>query len=239
MAPWVPAFTSAVSRHAESAAFVTFSFATVDIEGCPNVRTCIFRGFLFDDKKTNILTFTTDVRMEKFEHLLKNPKFEACFWFPNSNVQFRLSGNARCVTLGNISTTNAEIGDYPLVSPNVIEQYSSNTDLSHMLPQEPHKPSAEEWEQELTNKWVNLSTKLKSSFRKPEPGSKVTPEKQKLLDSISRGVDGSNEEDGKKNYALVLLLVDKVDYVDLNGHQARYIYERYDEDQWSEEEVCP
>lgn len=244
MAPWVPSFVQAVSRQLETSPFVTFSFATVDSTGAPKVRTCIYRGFLFDDKKTNILTFTTDVRMEKWEHVDHNSKFEACFWFPQSNVQFRLSGHATGLRFDGLDSVNEKLGDYPLVSPQFIKQYSSHTDLDAIAHQQingngPQRPTVAEWEQELESKWTSLSTKLKSSFRKPEPGSKITEEKQKLLDSISRGVDGSHEEDGKKNFSLVMLLVDKVDFVDLNGHQSRYLYERYDKDQWSEDDVCP
>lgn len=239
MGPWVPAFTRAIDS--ETAPFITFSFATVDENGLPKVRTCIHRGFLFDDKKTNILTLTTDIRMEKYEHLTKNPKFEACFWFPNSNQQFRLSGNAQLLNAGNVDSVNSEI-NYPLVSPNFIRTHRSERDLTSLQHQNYssfEKPTKEEWESELNSKWNGLSRKLKSSFRNPEPGSKLDSEKQKLLDSISRGVDGSNEDEGQKFFSLILLLVDKVDYVNLGSHVSRSIYERYDDDQWTEEEVCP
>lgn len=239
MGTWVPAFSAAVARHLETEPFVTFSFATVDGKGNPSVRTCIYRGFVFGDKKTNVLSFTTDSRMEKLGHVQTNGKFEACFWFPKSNKQFRLSGQARTLTFATTNEINAAIGEYPLVSPNLLSRYRSFTDLAAIQSTASQKPTSEEWEQELQSKWNDLSPKLKSSFRKPAPGSTVTGEKKKLLDSIARGVDGASETDGQKNYALVLLLVDRVDYVDLNGHQARYIYERYDSDQWSEEEVCP
>lgn len=242
MAPWVPAFTNAVTRQLETASFITFSFATVDSNGAPKVRTCVYRGFIFNDKKTNVITFTTDIRMDKFEHLKSNPKFEACFWFPATNEQFRVSGEAKLLTMNNTTTFNHELGNYPLISPNVIKQYSSSLDLSnteHHNTSAPSNPSPQEWESELKGKWEDLSRNLKSSFRKPEPGSIITPEKQKLLDSISRGVDGSHEVDGAKNFALVLLLADKVDYVNLNGHQSRYVYSRYDDDQWDETEICP
>ncbi|CCH45706.1 hypothetical protein BN7_5291 [Wickerhamomyces ciferrii] len=245
MAPWVPAFTNAVTRQLESnqLPFITCSFATVDSNGSPRVRTCIYRGFVFDDKKTNVITLTTDIRMEKYEHLTSNPKFETCFWFPTTNEQFRISGNAKILTTSNTETFSQELGEYPLVSPTALKQYSSSLDLSN---HENHhnsihdlKPSAQEWEAELKNKWESLSRNLKSSFRKPDPGSVLTPEKQKLLDSISRGVDGSNEIDGTKNFGLVLLLPENVDYVNLNGHQSRYKHDRVDEDQWDETEICP
>lgn len=246
MAPWVPAFTNSVNRHLESFPFVTLSFATVDCEGRPKVRTCIYRGFLFNDRRTNVLTITSDTRMDKIEHLKSNSQVEACFWFPKTNEQFRVSGHAHTLTSDNAEKFSDEV-DYPLVSPGAIKNYSSNMDLASMgqmtnntSERNDIKPTAQEWKDEMDSKWDALSGKLKASFRKPEPGSKITPEKRKLLDSITRGVDGSNEEDGKKNYSLVVLTVDKVDYINLNGHNdIRYLYERFDEDQWTEDEVCP
>ncbi|KAH3680414.1 hypothetical protein WICMUC_000345 [Wickerhamomyces mucosus] len=248
MGPWIPSFTNAISSHLDSSPFVTFSFATVDKSGFPKVRTCIYRGFLFNDKKTNILTFTTDIRMDKYEHLSSNPKFEAVFWFPATNEQFRLSGDAKVLTYNNTESFSQSLSNYPIVSPNAIKRYSSSLDLSNIHNTLQHqqsvsdihaKPTSDEWEGELNSKWEQLSGNLKSSFRKPEPGSSMSSDKQKLLDSISRGVDGSNADDGKKNFSLVLMLVDKCDYINLNGRQSRYQYERFDDDQWTEDEICP
>ncbi|KAH3681101.1 hypothetical protein WICPIJ_007933 [Wickerhamomyces pijperi] len=251
MAPWVPSFRKAIQTHRESHPFVAFSFATVDSNNCPHVRTVIDRGFLFDDKKSNILTFTTDIRMDKLRDLSNNGKFEAVFWFEGTNEQFRVSGEAKVLTQDNVETFSGSIGEYPLVSPGFLKSHSSGLDLSHFNQSQlslastatnsnHNRPSAEEWSQELQTKWGELSSNLKSSFRKPQPGSTITAEKQKLLDSLSRGVDGSNEEDGRKNYGLVLMLVDKCDYVNLSGpHHQRWLYERNAEDQWDETELCP
>lgn len=267
MAPWVPSFRKAISTHMESHPFVTFSFATVDSNNCPRVRTVIYRDFLFNDKKTNILTFTTDIRMDKLKDLSNNGKFEAVFWFEGTNEQFRVCGEAHVLTQDNVNTFSSTIGEYPCVSPGLLKAHSSCLDLTQLNQsqsslastilngssistngglnttdnvEQTDKPSPEEWTQELQSIWDSLSSNLKSSFRKPQPGSIITAEKQKLLDSLSRGVDGSNEEDGKKNYALVLMMVDKCDYINLGGPQhQRWLYERSDEDQWDEVELCP
>lgn len=262
MAPWVPLLNQAIALELETSPFVTFSFATIDLDGSPSVRTVINRGYLFNDKKSNILTFTTDIRMNKFQELQRNPKFEACFWFPKSNQQFRIKGNAKLLTLDNLKDINDSeiIKEFPIISPHKIKNYSSHADLaSHFnttsnigsisnscgnsnsnTSNSSNLPEISEWEAELQDKWENLSTKLKSSFRKPQPGEVLTKENRKLIDSISRGVDGSNEIDGIKNFALVLLLPDLVDFVDLSGNkQTRFFYKRYEFDQWDEKEVCP
>ncbi|ODV80589.1 uncharacterized protein CANTADRAFT_47368 [Suhomyces tanzawaensis NRRL Y-17324] len=102
MAPWVPTFAQAIenehSLNENSPPFVAFQLATVDSHsGFPKNRTLIHRGWLFDDKSSNVLTFTTDKRMAKYEELLHDDRFEAVYWFPKINKQFRFRGKARIV----------------------------------------------------------------------------------------------------------------------------------------------
>lgn len=95
MAPWVPGFQAALES--ETAPFITFLFATVDSSGFPHNRTLVFRGFLFNDKTNNVLTFTLDKRLEKYAELLQNDAFEAVFYFVKRRHQFRFRGRARLI----------------------------------------------------------------------------------------------------------------------------------------------
>lgn len=96
---WVPMFLSAVDTQLQMAPGpLTFQFATVDADGSPHVRTCVYRGWLFDTKGTNVPTFTTDTRMAKAEQLAANDRFEAVFYFPAANKQVRMRGRARMLT---------------------------------------------------------------------------------------------------------------------------------------------
>lgn len=101
MAPWVPTFNSSVQAELVASnntpPFVSFQFATCDDQGYPHNRTLVFRGFLFDDKSNNILTFTTDKRMSKYQELINNDKFEAVFYFAKLKKQFRFRGRARII----------------------------------------------------------------------------------------------------------------------------------------------
>jgi PPOX class probable FMN-dependent enzyme len=55
----------------------------------------VFRGFLED---TNQLKFVTDARSEKIEQIAQVPYGEACWYFPKTREQFRLSGKLILVT---------------------------------------------------------------------------------------------------------------------------------------------
>lgn len=263
MPSWVPILDSNIKKGGP-----LFYFSSVDeFDGSPRVRTCVSRGWLFGDKATGILTLTTDKRMPKMGQLSKNDKFEGCFYFPDASIQIRISGTTQFLmpqeheypvslighpsaqtdtnisssvssessstSSGSASSSSSYLNDpnyklYPIVSP------SYNTESVQPL----YPPSLPEWNTEFDRIWDIMSPKLQASFRYPPPGSKMTTEDRRRLDSIMRGVDGANSNDGKANFVVILLLVNKVDvYNDSNA--TRRIYTRRKGDEWKEEDVCP
>ncbi|SCV02579.1 LAME_0H02982g1_1 [Lachancea meyersii CBS 8951] len=129
MAPWVPQFIQSLKNHSQT--FTPFYFATVDpLTNTPKCRTVIFRDFLFHDKRSNVLTFTTDLRGDKVKEILaanaETAPFEACFYFPSTWEQYRFSG--KCFVVSH--TQAPPISDkynmadpgfikYPILSPSI------------------------------------------------------------------------------------------------------------------------
>lgn len=154
MAPWIPTFKSATE--AELAAnendppFITFQFATVDSQGFPHVRTLVYRGFLFDDRNSNVITCVTDKRTNKYKELLTNDKFEAVFYFPKIRKQFRFRGMARI-----IDNTYKPVIDLSSIQPKTIIQnnYQNSSDSDS---------DEDDDEEELEIKATNTSSSLNS-----------------------------------------------------------------------------
>lgn len=308
MAPWVPVFSTA--QEAELAAkdymppFTAFLFATVDENGFPRNRTLVYRGYLFENKTNNVLTFTTDKRAEKYRELMQNDKFEAVFYFEGTRKQFRFRGKARIIddkhtpkfdlttiqpghvmqenirssansseddsdsspdddslemfvnsktSLGAASTGNKTYGspqdaplNFPIISPKLLEQIQqesssfsiSFTNLHELTVTEFCPPTRAEWDTEVTRIWKMLSKLLKLAFRGPDPMLLMDDEKHNLIDKISRGVDGKKEDSGMKNFAVVAMFINYVDYYDLEKSR-RCIYQKDENHLWSEHEVCP
>lgn len=309
MAPWIPTFSAAME--AELAAkdysppFTLFSLATVDKDGFPHNRTMVYRGFLFDNKSNNVLTFCTDKRMKKYDELLHNDKFEAVFYFEKIKKQFRFRGRARVIdgdhypvldlatiqpkhiietSMQSMENSSDEESDdelnmsvspqkpstqsndaspasldedlklcvqktplaYPIVSPTLLsklQQENSNANISYsnlaeLSLLELFPPTKEEWDNEITRVWDSLSKGLKSSFRRPAPLLPMDEGNQNLVDKISRGVDGKKEESGLKNFALVAMFIDHVDFYELEKDR-RYLYDKDNTYVWKEMEVCP
>lgn len=260
MASWVPPFASLIDaelgKSNHSPPFTPFQLATVGSDGFPRNRTLVFRGFLFNDRNTNVLTATTDRRLQKYSELLENDRFEAVFYFPGMKKQFRFRGQARI-----IDEDHTPECDIPRLSPHAQEKPpsekcsalphtllspaavqlqrpdSSYTNLTELNVQDLQPPSNREWKQEVHRQWYALSSELRSTFRKPPPGTDLTDEHQKTLDSIRRGVDGKKEDSGLKNFAVLALFVDAVDIVELDKDR-RFICEKLD-GTWVEQEVCP
>ena len=71
--------------------------ATIDSNLRPQNRTLVFRGWLEPESKVK---FVTDVRSQKSIDLLADasPWAEACWYFPKTREQFRLSGTLELVT---------------------------------------------------------------------------------------------------------------------------------------------
>ncbi|AGO13821.1 AaceriAGL049Cp [[Ashbya] aceris (nom. inval.)] len=134
MAPWVPIFVQSVKNHPQP--FTPFSFSTVDPDTLrPRCRTVVFRDFLFHDRKTNILTFTTDLRGEKVKEIGSYPgkrgtlaPFEGCFYFPQTGEQYRISGSCFVLSEGRLPEVSADydwkpsgpgVIPYPILAPSV------------------------------------------------------------------------------------------------------------------------
>lgn len=286
MAPWVPTFIQSTKNNTQP--FLPFQLATIDKkEQKPRCRTVVFRDFLFKDKRTNILTFNTDIRSgkidESFDGKLNEPTaVEACFYFPETMEQYRFSGECFIVSEKHLNVLPELALHYDILSPSVcghhkeeLYQYEAELDEEEEARQsnpqdgknsKPHDnqsasnsgnrlleptdfqpPTVKEWNMEVRRQWYSLSRSSRSQYRKPEPGKPITSETSKQLDKIQRGVDGTDENAGLDNFAVVCLCIKQVDYLNLKGGSGgeRIIFSRATDEHnmnlecWDEEHVCP
>lgn len=282
MAPWVPTFIQSTKNDTQP--FLPFQLATVDEKtNKPRCRTVVFRDFLFKDKRSNVLTFNTDLRSGKIEESFNTGSdnitpVEACFYFPETMEQYRFSGKCFIVSKKHFTIPQVLVQAYGLLSPSVCQhhkeelyQYEAEVDgeeeidhngkepeskpaMKHLQQKDEllglkdsQPPKEKEWNMEILRQWYSLSRSSRSQYRKPDPGKPITNETSKQLDKIQRGVDGTNENAGLENFAIVCLCIDQVDYLNLKGGSGgeRVIFKRaIDKDStgieyWDEEHVCP
>ncbi|WP_341678199.1 pyridoxamine 5'-phosphate oxidase family protein [Niveibacterium sp. SC-1] len=94
MAPWRIPLGADLAAHVTRAEALYVQLATVRADGRPANRTLVFRGFLSGDR----LAFITDLRSDKVAELACHPFAEACWYFPEARVQWRLLGEAQCLS---------------------------------------------------------------------------------------------------------------------------------------------
>ncbi|MDZ7962879.1 MAG: pyridoxamine 5'-phosphate oxidase family protein [Aulosira sp. DedQUE10] len=95
LAPWRSAIARALDHNSSLIYARYLQLATVRVNGLPANRTLVFRGFL---AASNQLKFITDSRTEKIEQIQQQPWAEACWYFPNTREQFRITGTLTLIT---------------------------------------------------------------------------------------------------------------------------------------------
>jgi pyridoxamine 5'-phosphate oxidase len=96
--PWRSAIARALHRNRSLAYARYLQLATIDRQLQPHNRTLVFRGWLEPESHMQLIT---DIRSSKAIELLAGASTtaEACWYFPKTREQFRLSGNLELVTL--------------------------------------------------------------------------------------------------------------------------------------------
>lgn len=167
--------------------------------------------------ESDLLTITSDARMEKVPELLRSKKeavseadpqsgqggpFEAVFWVVETSTQWRIRGHT--VVIG------PDI-DSPSHKP------ARDSILHHMrLTSSSQSQPPFSFSRELTVHFGNLSPGMRGSFRNPPPG---TPLKSGPLEpglGLGQKVEDLEDEIARENFRVVVLVPEEVDRVDLS-----------------------
>lgn len=94
LAPWRSPLSRALHRNRAAPEVKYFQLATVRQDGTPANRTVVFRGF----SEAGHLQVATDARSEKVQQIDHHHRGEACWYFPKTREQFRLTGTLTLIT---------------------------------------------------------------------------------------------------------------------------------------------
>jgi len=94
LAPWRSPLDLALECNSSLAYARYLQLATIRADNRPANRTIVFRGFLED---TNQLKFVIDTRSQKVDEIAHQSWAEACWYFPITREQFRISGSLSLV----------------------------------------------------------------------------------------------------------------------------------------------
>ncbi|KAF2772802.1 hypothetical protein EJ03DRAFT_324352 [Teratosphaeria nubilosa] len=265
-APWRAPFLTHLSKM-DSPEFVFSSLhpapnKSSPVPYLPRARYCIFRGFwaeLPENKhndapknervyESELLTFTTDVRMNKSFEVFSSSAghaadvsqtlgsggggpVEAVWWIKGDVMhQWRVRGEAFIIgpdiegqgeESSGVRTVKSELG-------------------RRMRVVKPEGVSGWSWEREVTGHFGNLSPGMRGSFRAPPPGRPV----REGDDGLRLGVKVERLEDGvaRGNFRVVVIKAEEVEDLDLSDpvKSRRRVYRFHEgSGEWSEEETWP
>ncbi|UPL01803.1 hypothetical protein LCI18_012737 [Fusarium solani-melongenae] len=247
-APWRSAFLT----HVNELDSPTFMLSTLHHDSStsvtPRSRTVVFRGLWAElpanpkNKaplnpslyESDLLTITTDARMEKIPELSPDGSspaqsggggpVEAVFWAVPSRTQWRLRGRAYLLGPDINDPSAAQVRE-------ILEK--------HMRRRDSDDSSSWDWAKEVTAHFGNLSPMMRGSFRNPAPG---TPKTEKPGPGLGLGqkVEDLDDEVARKNFRVVVIVPEEVDRVDLSDPEEgkRWNY-RLTGDSWEETELWP
>lgn len=96
IAPWRTYLQKALHKNRSNIFSRYFALATVRKDGFPANRMVVFRGFLDDSNKLEIIT---DIRSQKIADLSNNSYGEICWYFAKTREQFRIKGKIDIITV--------------------------------------------------------------------------------------------------------------------------------------------
>lgn len=226
---WRDALDKAVGRP-ENKGHSLYQLATVDAKGIPRVRTVGYREIIqpTDCPHLPIVLNITDIRTPKVAEMRARPHVEICWWLSGSLEQFRMSGPVRV-----ISSPQAESGAGGLETP--------------LLAIDTMTVQGFDWEKKRQEEFNNLPPFMRATWCKPQPASalgayeeaKTWPQTLPKLGEAESEEDKRNQELALRNFALILIEVTEVDWVQVGTkpHQrTRFVR---DGEEWSESIIVP
>lgn len=251
-APWKQAFADHVSKM-ESPEFVLSTLTPAPenspVPYLPRARFCIFRGFwaeLPENKHNNaprnpgvfesdLITFTTDVRMQKVNDLFATSlgkadrdgliqgsggggPVEAVWWVKGEGMQWRVRGNAFVIHSADIENNDESSG---------VRTVKSEVGSMMRVVQE-GKEGEWSWKKEVDGHFGNLSPGMRGSFKAPPPGRPSDKPFDKAKNQLATKVDSLDDEAARENFRVVVIKPSWVERTDISGtldarrHQYEY-----------------
>ncbi|KAJ5457645.1 hypothetical protein N7475_009033 [Penicillium sp. IBT 31633x] len=257
-APW----RDLLDSHLKQTSGYEFTIATVGYGAqqrpVPRLRTCGCRGFFpelelhskgqeaMDQQvedggnppvfESDMLSFTTDARMEKLPQLESSGHaIEAVFWLKGLMNQWRIKGTAYAI--GDPSGDNAD------------EEKASRNEIMKSLRLKSDDDSSIAkwtWEKAVTKYFANHSPVARGSFRNPPPGQPRSSIPSQPGLGLGQKVTDLHDPVARANFRVVVIRPEEVERLDLNDPEdgKRWVWkltEESDNDgaRWHETEMWP
>jgi hypothetical protein len=183
--------------------------------------------------ESDMLTFTTDARMDKLPQLESSGHaIEAVFWLKDLMNQWRIKGTAYAI--GNPSGEDAE------------EEKTSRTEIRKALRVKGDNDgdiAKWTWEKAVTKYFANHSPIARGSFRNPPPGQPRSSIPSQLDLKLGQNVSDLHDPVARANFRVVVIRPEEVERLDLtdqeNGKRWNWTLIDGSNGSWNETELWP
>lgn len=246
----------------------------------PRARTVVYRGMWAgltanprnpaprnpNSYKTDLLTITTDVRMEKVSEMFgscgtaqgtdsapQSPPplqqapqsrvggpVECVLWVPQAKTQWRIRG--RIYMIGPDIELDAALPVREAVGAHMRRQRDGNTETTAGAVVTTQAETWS-WATELTAHFGNLSPLMRGSFRNPPPGTPISQAPSPGL-GLGQKVDDVHDEIARENFRVLVIVPEEVDQVDLSDPErarrwVHHLVRNGSEAAWTTAELWP
>ncbi|KAJ5496412.1 hypothetical protein N7463_008399 [Penicillium fimorum] len=237
-----------------------FTVATIgyDAQQCPvpRLRTCGCRGFFpelelhsqgqeaMDQQvegggnppvfESDMLSFTTDARMEKLPQLESSGHaIEAVFWLKGLMTQWRIKGTAYAIGDPRGEDAQEEKTSRTKIRKALRVKGDTDSDIAKWT-----------WQKAVTKYFANHSPVARGSFRNPPPGQPRSSTPSKLDLKMGQKVLDLHDPVARANFRVVVIRPEQVERLDLSDQEdgKRWnwtLIDGNDGSQWDEIEVWP
>lgn len=205
--------------------------ATLDSDGIPRVRTVGFREILQPIGRPDlpVFVFASDVRMQKALQVRKHPFVELVWWFKGSSEQYRITGVARVVTAPDVDL--GPPGETKVDTP-AFDAFDRD---------------GFDWWKKLRELYDDNDDERRASLIRPPPGSRIPSydAAKEWIERVPKLGEGKDErdilhqEEGLRNYSLLLVEAFEVDWCELALKPHQRTKFRRTNDGWDEWPVVP
>ncbi|OAA68980.1 FMN-binding split barrel-related protein [Cordyceps fumosorosea ARSEF 2679] len=197
--------------------------------------------------QTDLLTTTTDVRMDKVSEMFPaltnaaetasscaGEHVEGVIWAANAKTQWRIRG--RVFMIGPDIESDAAQPVREALKAYMRRQHAGNREADA-------EADTWDWAKELTAHFGNLSPVMRGSFRNPPPGTPISQTPSSGL-GLGQKVENLHDEIARSNFRVLVIVPEQVDQVDLSdperGRRWRYdLTTQGDEVTWTTTELWP
>ncbi|KAJ9366711.1 hypothetical protein DTO282E5_8612 [Paecilomyces variotii] len=185
--------------------------------------------------ESDMLTFTTDVRMEKTGQLVgSGGVVETVFWAKEAKNQWRIKG--RAFVIGASAEEGGELEAREEIKKGMRLRDAGGTAVGGEW----------SWEKEITTYFANHTPVMRGSFRNPPPGHPVTEVPSDPNIKLGQKVHDLHDPTARKNFRVVVIRPEEVERLDLNDYEnpRRFQWKSIGDDgeqgqRWVETELWP